>query len=505
MPNECYILLLIYLDRISQNYPSFCINSFNAHRMILTGLVLAAKFSQDRYFTNTHYARVGGLPGRELKALELEFLARITYALWADSHLLEAYWQQLLQYAQRNTHQRRHQPLAGAIQNPPGQVQARHNGLPMPPAQAGAFSIDNTRVAGQGGAPGTGTHPANVPYHEGFDPRLGVQAAQRNVEPQHSPAPTQPQDMYSQNSTVQASGRQAHMDTHPQPHSPYRGVSLERTQEYHENKPAQYWPQTRTEGEDAVKLHQNTALAAEHSTATGHVVERRTERIRKKSRQSIGDTCSSPTQYVGESETEFIPPHNKVEVQQGTQASGHRKMFLQSPKRMGMVVEPGLPQPYTGMGSGTEGRALTQAQETAELQARAHIDAHTDAQAQANAQLHAHTHPQHRQQSPLEPPLGRYTSSSAMAVPGASVDISPRAPLAQAYSSSYGSDLSRISGNSNKSAPQDVDRALSSNSHSSPTGLVVGSATSELSSPPLNEENFRYKLLHRQRQRLKSV
>eukprot|EP01134_Creolimax_fragrantissima_P002509 CFRG2509T1 len=101
MPNECYILLLVYLDRIGQNYSSFCINSFNAHRMILTGLVLAAKFSQDRYFTNTHYARVGGLPGRELKALELEFLARITYTLWADSQLIEAYWQQLLQYAQR--------------------------------------------------------------------------------------------------------------------------------------------------------------------------------------------------------------------------------------------------------------------------------------------------------------------------------------------------------------------------------------------------------------------
>lgn len=51
----------------------------------------AAKFSQDRYYTNTHYARVGGLPSRELKALELEFLARIHYTLWADVEVIGVY------------------------------------------------------------------------------------------------------------------------------------------------------------------------------------------------------------------------------------------------------------------------------------------------------------------------------------------------------------------------------------------------------------------------------
>jgi hypothetical protein len=51
----------------------------------------AAKFSQDRYYTNTHYARVGGLPPQELKALELEFLARIFYTLWADPEVIGAW------------------------------------------------------------------------------------------------------------------------------------------------------------------------------------------------------------------------------------------------------------------------------------------------------------------------------------------------------------------------------------------------------------------------------
>ena len=40
MANECYILMLIYLDRISQTNSAFCITALNAHRMIVTGLVL---------------------------------------------------------------------------------------------------------------------------------------------------------------------------------------------------------------------------------------------------------------------------------------------------------------------------------------------------------------------------------------------------------------------------------------------------------------------------------
>jgi hypothetical protein len=37
--------MLIYLDRISQTNPVFCITPMNAHRMIVTGLVLVGRKS----------------------------------------------------------------------------------------------------------------------------------------------------------------------------------------------------------------------------------------------------------------------------------------------------------------------------------------------------------------------------------------------------------------------------------------------------------------------------
>lgn len=45
MANECYILMLIYLDRISQTNSAFCITALNAHRLIVTGLVLVCVIS----------------------------------------------------------------------------------------------------------------------------------------------------------------------------------------------------------------------------------------------------------------------------------------------------------------------------------------------------------------------------------------------------------------------------------------------------------------------------
>jgi len=49
--------------------------------LLLTATVLAAKFVDDRYFTNKHYAKVGGIPLRDLNALELSMLALLRYRL----------------------------------------------------------------------------------------------------------------------------------------------------------------------------------------------------------------------------------------------------------------------------------------------------------------------------------------------------------------------------------------------------------------------------------------
>ena len=40
---------------------------------------MAAKYSDDVYFNNKYYARVGGISGSEMNALELEFLFRLKF------------------------------------------------------------------------------------------------------------------------------------------------------------------------------------------------------------------------------------------------------------------------------------------------------------------------------------------------------------------------------------------------------------------------------------------
>ncbi|KAG6852291.1 Exocyst complex component S3 [Tephrocybe sp. NHM501043] len=53
---------------------SFVINSFNIHHLVIAGVTIANKSFSDVFYTNSHYAKVGGLPLGELNQLELQFL-----------------------------------------------------------------------------------------------------------------------------------------------------------------------------------------------------------------------------------------------------------------------------------------------------------------------------------------------------------------------------------------------------------------------------------------------
>ncbi|ORX42967.1 cyclin-domain-containing protein, partial [Piromyces finnis] len=86
--NDCFLSVLVYFHKMAtlQNKPpsfvSSCkkrrkpiiINSYNIHRLLIIGIMIAAKFYSDIFFTNSHYAKVGGLPVIELNQLEVEFL-----------------------------------------------------------------------------------------------------------------------------------------------------------------------------------------------------------------------------------------------------------------------------------------------------------------------------------------------------------------------------------------------------------------------------------------------
>ncbi|KAG2215900.1 hypothetical protein INT46_004156, partial [Mucor plumbeus] len=72
--NECFLSLLVYFDRMSRNSSGLRIDSYNIHRLIITGIMVSSKFFSDVFYTNARYAKVGGLPVAELNTLELQFL-----------------------------------------------------------------------------------------------------------------------------------------------------------------------------------------------------------------------------------------------------------------------------------------------------------------------------------------------------------------------------------------------------------------------------------------------
>ncbi len=92
---ECFILALVYIDRIIQRN-GFMINSLNIHRIIITSVMLAAKFFDDQYFNNAFYAKVGGVPRQEMNSLELEFLFLVNFTLHVTPDVYQKYYNELI-------------------------------------------------------------------------------------------------------------------------------------------------------------------------------------------------------------------------------------------------------------------------------------------------------------------------------------------------------------------------------------------------------------------------
>ncbi|KAI8078624.1 cyclin-domain-containing protein [Halteromyces radiatus] len=94
--NECFLSLLVYFDRMSTS--GLRIDSYNIHRLMITGIMVSSKYFSDVFYTNTRYAKVGGIPVTELNALELTFLKLNNFNLNISLEELELYGDQLLEH-----------------------------------------------------------------------------------------------------------------------------------------------------------------------------------------------------------------------------------------------------------------------------------------------------------------------------------------------------------------------------------------------------------------------
>ena len=88
---ECFVIALVYIDRVMKKHGDFVICKLNIHRLVVTSMMLAVKFFDDVYYSNAYYAKVGGVKGPEMNLLELHFLKLIDWHLFVSPEEFDLY------------------------------------------------------------------------------------------------------------------------------------------------------------------------------------------------------------------------------------------------------------------------------------------------------------------------------------------------------------------------------------------------------------------------------
>ena len=92
----CVVVGLMYLQRLKQRMPTVCLTSGNMQRLLLTSVMVAAKFLDDLYYSNKHWARIGGLNLQDVNALELKLLFQLSFSVGVTREEYQEYLQGLV-------------------------------------------------------------------------------------------------------------------------------------------------------------------------------------------------------------------------------------------------------------------------------------------------------------------------------------------------------------------------------------------------------------------------
>ncbi|CAK9188046.1 unnamed protein product [Ilex paraguariensis] len=88
---SCFIVAYVYLDRFVQKQPLLPINSFNVHRLLITSVLVSAKFMDDVFYNNRYFAKIGGISTREMNLLEVDFLFGLGFQLNVSPTTFQTY------------------------------------------------------------------------------------------------------------------------------------------------------------------------------------------------------------------------------------------------------------------------------------------------------------------------------------------------------------------------------------------------------------------------------
>ena len=84
------IIGLMYIDRICEN-SSVILTPYNIHRLIFVSILMAIKYNEDICFEFEFYSKIAGIPIKELKSLEREFIDLIKFNFYINKEDFDKY------------------------------------------------------------------------------------------------------------------------------------------------------------------------------------------------------------------------------------------------------------------------------------------------------------------------------------------------------------------------------------------------------------------------------
>ncbi len=91
--NEVFVCAMVLLQRLRSRHPRLAINAYNMNRLLITSVMIAAKFSEYGYYSNAYYSRVGGIESvEELNTLEREMMSLLDNNVNVNLDEMHAYY-----------------------------------------------------------------------------------------------------------------------------------------------------------------------------------------------------------------------------------------------------------------------------------------------------------------------------------------------------------------------------------------------------------------------------
>ncbi|XP_052187406.1 cyclin-P3-1-like [Diospyros lotus] len=88
---SCFVVAYIYLDRFLHQMRDVHLTSLNAHRLLITSVMVAAKFMGEGCYNNAYFAKVGGVSTGEMNKLEMNFLFTTDFRLLVTRETFDRY------------------------------------------------------------------------------------------------------------------------------------------------------------------------------------------------------------------------------------------------------------------------------------------------------------------------------------------------------------------------------------------------------------------------------